>query len=224
MKELHPAKPEKRRILKRLLILLTACIIILSVAVWGWYRHKYPYGYRHVCCKVLSGELQVYAQDHDGWFPHGGLTPEASLAMLGKEPWCARLLAGKNLRFEAVAAALTNGTFGPDTCGWHYVEGLRQDDDPSIAIVWDKPVGLGHWADRNPYLMHEVIYVDGSTRYVSKSEWPGFVEDQRRRIAATIASRRPGAPAIRWSDEATLGPNQFAPQTVIWTSPPAPTQ
>jgi len=155
----------------------------------------------------------MYANEHDGWFPYGEATPEASLGLLAKfDPTLVLLLGGKHIPKEIAARAFTNGTFGPDTCGWHYVEGLRADDDPDLAIAWDKVTGLGHNGERRRGLMHEVVFVGGFTKYISKDKWSKFVKEQMEKLERVIASRGTNDPPIRWSDEATLGPNRFPPQ------------
>ncbi|MCS7336641.1 MAG: hypothetical protein NZ739_00160 [Verrucomicrobiae bacterium] len=98
------------------------------------------------------------------------------------------------------------------------------DDDPGIAVAWDKVAGLGHNGERRTGLMHEVIFLDGSTAFITRADWPGFVADQKQKLESVIASRQPGAPAIRWSDEATLGPNRFPPQARIGAHASATTQ
>jgi len=71
-----------------------------------------------------------------------GSLPQPPLQQL-----CGRLLVtGKTVPIEVAQAALARyGKLGPDSCGWHYVEGLTEADDPEIAILWDK-VGLGTMA------------------------------------------------------------------------------
>jgi hypothetical protein len=108
---------------------------------------------------------------------------------------------------ELVEQALAAGGLDPASCGWHYVEGLRDDDDPELAVAWDKVEGLDHNGQRRPGLAHEVVFVDGSVRLVTVRDWPNFAAEQRERLARTKATRSAGAPRIRWSDEATLGPN-----------------
>lgn len=155
--------------------------------------------------------LILYAENHAGWLPQGKQTPEASLSRLAEDDLSSALwvLGGKNVPSEVAQAALTNGVFGPDTCGWHYVEGLREDDDPGIMVAWDKTVGLDHNGMRKAGVEHEIVLLDGSTQFASRTRWQKLVADQKLKLAALIASRESNAPHIRWSDEAALGPNPF---------------
>jgi hypothetical protein len=73
----------------------------------------------------------------------GGGTPEGSLSLLFSNYVDAYTLRGKTVPLNVTEEGLETGKLGPDSCGWHYVEGLTDTDDPQIAILWDK-VGLGH--------------------------------------------------------------------------------
>jgi hypothetical protein len=70
----------------------------------------------------------------------------------------------------------------PETCGWHYVEGLRLDDDPRIALFWDK-VGLDHNGGRLAEGGHFVMTVDGQRKYIPEAEWEEFLAEQSKLLA-----------------------------------------
>jgi hypothetical protein len=127
--------------------------------------------------------LREYAEDHNGDFPTGGETPEASLSLLYSNYVDAQWLRGKTVPLNVAEAALRkNGKLGPDSCSWHYVEGLIESDNPQIAILWDK-VGLGHNGERVKGGGHEVLYVDGDSRFISGLKWPEFLEEQNQLLA-----------------------------------------
>jgi hypothetical protein len=69
------------------------------------------------------------------------------------------------------------GLLGPDTCGWHYVEGLTLSNNVNTAIVWDK-VGLGHNGEDSGF--REVGLIDGSHQLVRKADWENFLASQRK--------------------------------------------
>jgi hypothetical protein len=212
MREPQESKTKKHGRFKKLLLILAGFVVLTIAGGKIWLHYKFPYGYSHACSKLLGMALRLYAEDHDGWLPHGGRTPEVSLALFAEDDMIdARLvLGGKTVPGEVVQAALTNqGSFGPATCGWHYIEGLREGDDPGIAVAWDKVTGLGHNGERRPRLMHEVVFLDASTQFITQSRWTEFVAEQRQKLEKVIASRESHAPPIRWSDEATLGTNRF---------------
>jgi hypothetical protein len=196
----------------------------LVVAGWVWYQHKFPYGSSHCCSKMLGTALRLFAEDHSGWLPHGQATPEASLSLLcAEEPYMAEILRGKTVLRKVVDEALAkDGVLGPRSCGWHYIEGLNERDDSSeIAVIWDKVEGLGHDGDYHPTLAHEILLLDGSINQIDKREWPAFVEHQKQLLAATMAKRSQRDPPIRWSDEATLGPNVNPPRLAVPAGPEA---
>lgn len=207
--EIAPA-PRKSKV-KKILLYLLGFIVFTVVAEQVWYRHTFPYGWSHACSVGLGLGLRGYASKHNGWFPHGEATPEASLSLLYKDDPVTALwtLGGKNIPGKTVEATLKqDGKLTPATCGWHYVEGLRDDDDDRIPIAWDKVVGLGHNGQRRSDIMHEVILLDGSHQFIPKQKWPEFVANEKRLLANLMKFRDSNAPPIRWSDEESLGPNQ----------------
>jgi hypothetical protein len=168
----------------------TAAAVVVTTALvggllgYGWWRHRYPYGWSHCCDKGLMLALNGFAETHGGAFPHGRATPEASLGLLYPDFADPNLLRGKTVPQEVVQRLLQNGgVLGPDSCGWHYVEGLRVTDDPKLALCWDK-AGLGHNGERLPAGGHYVIFVGLSIEYIPGERWADFVAEQHRLRAA----------------------------------------
>lgn len=203
-----------RRRLPWILGSVASLLVLAGLGFWGWWRHTYPYGYSHSCAKILGISLRLFADDYQGWLPYGQATPEASLSLLAKDDkgvqW---VLRGKHLPQATVDEALRrDGVLGPDSCGWHYVEGLREGDDPRLAVLWDKVTGLGHNGDRVRGTLHEVVFLDGSERFIMREGWPAFMAEQKQLLAEVMAQRTKADPPIRWSDEAALGPNVSRPR------------
>jgi hypothetical protein len=168
----------------------------LYAALYGWNRYTYPYGAKHACLKCLGLSLLDYAQRHNGHFPAGGGCPEASLSLLYRDDpnLGAYVLSGKTKSTEAAQEVLERGDLlGPDTCDWHYVEGLTQNDDPRLALVWDK-VGLGHNGERLPNGGHSVWRVLPGEEVIPESEWPKFLEEQERLMATRTEAAKKGLP------------------------------
>ena len=69
--------PLKPRTLATIL-LVTTLLVVLDFGIRRTLPH-YPYGRTHCCDKALHMALLQYAESHDGWFPRGEETPEASL-------------------------------------------------------------------------------------------------------------------------------------------------
>jgi len=174
---------------KRILLLSLTALAVVAVLPYAWYRYHFPYGRSHCCDKILSNELRTYADSHDGWFPRGEASPEASLSLLYRQdPGNAETLRGKTVPSEVVHDILERGELlSPDTCGWHYVEGLRKDDDPQLALYWDK-AGLGHNGERLWGGGHRVCFIQGF-QYIPEDKWPQFLEEQERLRAELKRSR-----------------------------------
>jgi len=132
-----------------------------------------------------------YADAHNGKLPNGGATPEASLSLLYSESIDAALLRGKAYSEEAAAKLLVSGQpLTPETCGWHYVEGFSVQRSGSlrrsyrnIAVFWDK-IGLGHNSERLPNGGHTVMFLGGRSAIVNEADWPRFVAEQEKAVAA----------------------------------------
>jgi hypothetical protein len=180
--------------------ILILVIVSLVILAYGWRRYQFPYGMYHRCDKQLWSALRDYAEAHGGKFPSGEATPEASLRLLGKD--YAYLLVRRGESVEEVEQMLDRGELlGPETCGWNYVEGLRLDSNPRLALFWDKE-GLSEIGGRLSGGGHFVSYVGWPYEHVPASEWDSFVEEQRRLLAEENAKRQPddqpkGPPSAR---------------------------
>jgi hypothetical protein len=166
-------------------LMIGAALTVLAASGFAYYKHKYPYGHSHCCDKQLYLALFVYADRHDGWFPRGEATPEASLSLLHRddpESVNAYLLRGKTVPKAMVEQRLAAGELlTPETCGWHYVEGLRSDDDSRLALFWDK-AGLGHNGERLSGVRY-ICRISGID-YVPAAEWEDFLKEQAELRAA----------------------------------------
>jgi hypothetical protein len=169
--------------------LIIVTTVVANVHSYFWYKHAYPYGWSHCCDIALHLALMQYADDHGGAFPAGRSTPEASLSLLyGTNHWVgAELLRGKSVPVAVVKEILNRGELlGPDSCGWHYVEGLREDDDPRLGLFWDK-AGLGHNGERLPAGGHIVVFLYGRREHIAGKEWSKFLEEQQKLLADRTA-------------------------------------
>ena len=174
-----------RKILGR----ITVAIIILATMGYAYHRYRYPFGWSHCCDIALYQALFEYAGEHNGAFPHGESTPEASLSLVYQMiPSMGPILAGKSISEKIALGRLESGKLlDPDSCGWHYVEGLSATDDPNLALFWDK-IGLDHNGGRLPNGGHCVVMICGSRTIVSASEWNAFIERQKALLIKKNAS------------------------------------
>jgi hypothetical protein len=169
--------------LVRLSIAAVALVVVLGLGARWYYRSAYPYGWSHCCLKGLGLALHNYAQKYNGHFPAGAGCPEASLSLLYREGYLdAETLRGKTVPVEEVRSILERGgLLGPDSCGWHYVEGLTTSDDNRLALVWDK-VGLDH-NGRDLKGGHSVWYMGGPEEVVPAADCPQFLALQQQLLA-----------------------------------------
>ena len=174
----------------RWLFVLTFVVVGVAILVGSfrclcgyYFSWKYPYGWSHCCDKAMLMALLQYAEEHGGRYPSGEATPEASLSLLYPKYIDASTLRGKTVPLDTVENILGEGKrLGPHTCGWHYVEGLTKEDDPELALLWDK-IGLGHNGERLSGGGHNVLFVRSEIRYVSGVEWPQFLKKQEELLA-----------------------------------------
>ena len=189
----------RRRILGCSGIVLTVLAALVG-AMYGWYRYTFPYGWSHCCLKGLGLSLLDYAQAHDGHFPAGGGCPEASLSLLYQ--WDhdreGHILCGKTKSPEVANEILRRGDLlGPDTCDWHYVEGLTLCDDhtacPRLGQGWPGPQRR-EVAKRRSFGVAELY----SEEVIPESKWPQFLEEQERLMAARTEAAKRGAILPSW--------------------------
>lgn len=174
--------------LSKTLITAVSSTIIVGLGAM-YYRYRYPYGRSHSCDKALYIALLNYADKHGGCFPSGQDTPEASLSLLYPSV-DAEVLRGKSVPYDRVKEILESGRLlSPETCGWHYVEGLTLRDDPELALFWDK-AGLGHNGERLPDGGHIVIFIHGNKRYIPEKDWSSFLAKQRKLLQKRQASKK----------------------------------
>lgn len=170
-----------RRWQKRAVRTLTVVSVVVALG-YGYRAYRYPYGWSHCCDKQLYFALERYSERHEGWFPKGEATPEASLSLMHwEEPESvnANLLRGKTVPEAAVRSRLERGErLTPETCGWHYVEGLRWDDDSRLALFWDK-AGLGHNGERLRG-GRRVCLLHGDSHFVPDDQWDQFLAEQEQ--------------------------------------------
>jgi hypothetical protein len=167
----------------RVVLLIVAVLAGVVGSGWLYYRWQYPYGWSHSCDKQLMFALHQYAEEHGGAYPAGEATPEASLSLLYPTYANENVLQGKTVSLDVVKGILERGDrLGPDTCGWHYIEGLRLDDDRRLAICWDK-VGLGHNGERLLDGGRTVLFVNLHCEYIAGAKWQEFLEEQEKLLA-----------------------------------------
>jgi hypothetical protein len=188
-----------RRLLK-IALWVAGAAVVLAAAGYGIYygleRYEYPYGRTHRCTRMLWFDLRQYAEEHDGKYPAGEATPEASLSLLYRTNHVRpEDLAGRAKSAEVARKILeSGGLLGPDTCDWHYVEGLTLADEWDIAIMWDKS-SLGHTGQRL-HGGHEVMRLMGIVEVIPAEKWDEFLAEQKELLARRSPQAKEGRPAL----------------------------
>lgn len=176
--------------------------VVCLVAVIGLLveRWRYPYGRRAACLPMMTMGLTLYAAKHDGWLPKGGITPLTSLQQL--YPMYvdyAGHLAGLTGDIDLTRDLLVRGgTLTSNLSSWCYTPGFREDEDPPVAVIWDRAGGLRWNAMRAARGSRAVGFSDGSHRQVSAEEWPvvlkSSLEERERRDGEAIPIGVPTLP------------------------------
>jgi hypothetical protein len=197
---------------------IVGLLMLSAVAGFGYDKWKFPYGHSHCCIKSMMFALHQYADEHEGRFPFGQQTPEASLSLLFKGQYVdSYVLRGMTIPQHRVEQILTNGgLLGPDTCGWNYVDGLTRADNDGLAILWCKQP-LGHNGQRNSTGAREVLFVGDDIKWISGVEWPSFVAEQKKLLAQRSDRERGGVPLVSAEirlPNSTIVTNQIGPYTL----------
>jgi len=181
-----------------LAIITISLVLVLMAGSYAYNRHQYPYGASHCCINAMSLALYNYAEDHGGRYPVGESSPEASLSLLCNPEYMPveEIFRGMTIPLATVHNALKNGgRLGPDSCGWHYVEGLTKADDPRLALLYCK-VALGHNGQRTSDGGRQVVLISGGIDWVSGAKWPKFLEQQKQLLLKRTEREKLGLPVV----------------------------
>lgn len=164
--------------------------MVLAGAVYFTYRHRYPYGARPACLPVLLAALQSYSDKHGGAFPNEGKGPLEALMMLYPDQLAdCEPIAGLSGDRKLLKKQIADGSpISEAASSWVYWPGLRSDDDPEIALIWERRSGLRFNGSRA--YGHEVGFVGGYMRQISDVAWQSFLKDQERLRQEAMTKRR----------------------------------
>lgn len=181
----------------RIIASILGIVAILVIAGVVHYKSKFPYGQSHCCIIGVMGALEQYASENGGRYPTGESSPEASLSLLCHSNYLdAYTIRGMIVPEEAVRSILDcGGLLGPESCGWHYTEGLTRADDARIALLYCKQP-LGHNGDKTKDGGRQVVFVGGNIEWISGSKWAGFLEEQKQLLANRTERAKMGSPLV----------------------------
>lgn len=176
-------------------ILVTLCVwVCLLVAAFAIYRYHYPYGFPAGKLSTFRLVLEFYAENNDGWYPRGMQTSLQDLQLLYPD-YDSAGLAGLSGSERRTMKLLENGKpLDERASSWVYWPGFRSDDDPNVAIIWEKQEGLfitGARADG-----HAVGFAGGGYGQISSSEWSEFLYQQEIMRKQILESRSETNPEL----------------------------
>ncbi|MCL4181736.1 MAG: hypothetical protein KJ072_28875 [Verrucomicrobia bacterium] len=181
----------KHKCLTAVVVAGVVCLVaVIGLLVERW---RYPYGRRAACLPMMTMGLTRYAAEHDGWLPKGGITPLASLQQLyPRYVEYAGHFAGLTGDIDLTRDVLVRGgTLTSNLSSWCYIPGFHEDEDPPVAVLWDRVDGLRWNAMRAARGSQAVGFSDGSQRQVSAEEWPvvlkSSLEARARRDSEVIS-------------------------------------
>ena len=167
-----------------------ALMTIVGVSLYR--KSVYPHGHRPAALLSMYLDLRNYAADHDGNFPvsaKGGLD---ALQQLYPQYAAGIELAGISGDGEATVAALSHGSpLDPSLTSWVYAQGLRVDDEPDLALLWESKGGLYPNGRRNEFGGHAVVLVGSDITNVPAVNWDEYLKQQEQRRNAVLSKRAP---------------------------------
>lgn len=191
------ARKERRTVL----IVFLSIPLILCLLGYGFWRWKYPYGYRCCVSSLIFSDLLTYAGYHDGWFPKDAATPLECLQKLCIEPGGCKFLAGfSGSQKKTVERLSSGGKLDETISSWVYYPGLREDDEDllsaqgikpklGLALVWERRSGIGMGGLRAPEGSHLVIFSRQPPTQISGADWDSFLKEQEKCRRVIFASR-----------------------------------
>lgn len=163
--------------------LLLALGLLILLACYFVRTHPRVFMNTHAhCIKAAGLALMQYASAHQGRFPHHSRGYGNALLLVDEGYFS--VLTGPGYDAAPLREAQRAGKELPEEeCGRVYIQGLTQNSNPQIALLFDKlptpggdhchlPVRL--WAPPG----REVWLVGMNHIFVQESQWPEFTENQ----------------------------------------------
>jgi len=180
-------------------VVVPLALLLAGIAgVSGYHHWLYPFGHRVGCMPNTLGALSYYAREHQGWYPRDGATPLVCLQAFYPKYLGAELAGITGDRGEVLRRLERQQSIDDTVSSWMYFPELRFDDDPEIALIWERRGGVtvnGHRDDG-----HAVGFVDGSVRQISSGEWPDFTRRQAELRQRVLSTRNSGQAAQKQAE------------------------
>ncbi|GIX50487.1 MAG: hypothetical protein KatS3mg132_681 [Limisphaera sp.] len=162
-----------RRFLPWLAVALAGCLAI------KWWL--FPFGHRACVLPCLMAGLMNYASEHGGRFPDGCASARDCLRLLVPKYVPAEILAGlSGDRLRLFQELHAGHNISEEASSLVYWPGFRWDNDPHLAIVWDRTPGVNGSGRRSWPGSHAVGYADGRIAQIPASRWRDFLVEQEK--------------------------------------------
>jgi hypothetical protein len=187
----------KTRTKKILFIALVAlCVPIGLVAFIIWYG--FEYSHQH-CIKQTSLAFGIYAGEHFGKLPFStNGFGNALLLLAGPDPTNDYMggfiggLCGPGDDGHLYREALKNHSVMPeDLCTRIYIQGLSENNNPEICVLFDRNSCKGGDHGRSPWghRVRELCLLGGEMKIIRDEDWPEFSRKQVELLVAAGFSR-----------------------------------
>ena len=181
-----------QRISRLALLVALGSLLALGGAGACLYQHWYPYGARPCCLPCLLAAMRAFASANNGSFPSGRLNPNDALkvlypAYLPDPSPLAGLSGDRKLLYRELRAG---SPISERASSWVYWAGYRSDDNPEIAIVWERRAGLSFNGRRQSG--HAVGFIGGNMRQVQEANWNSFLKEQEALRRKALEERKAG--------------------------------
>jgi hypothetical protein len=170
---------------------LKATVMVLAVLLGAavWYVRANPrifdesfFEHAH-CIKMAGSDLDSYAMGNWDAFPvHTNGYGDALLLLTGDTSYLGPLTGPGYSTDVFLKAKASGGDVDEVACGRVYVQGLKSDWNPEIAILFDKlPTPGDHchgFARLTQPFGREVWFVGSGMDFIRNADWPTFAEKQ----------------------------------------------
>lgn len=178
-----------RRSPSRTIITIIGAVIALAILAFGARFVIRSFTDRTPFVLLLYSDLWNYADGHNGWFPQSKRGPYAALQELYPRYCSGQELAGLSGNVHATVECLKKGEpLTSNLTSWVYIQGLKDTDDPKLAIFWEARGGIYANGERDPSGGHCVMLLSGEAGQISGADWTNFLEQQERLRKAAIHS------------------------------------
>jgi hypothetical protein len=180
-------KKKKKIIFIYILIII---IIMVLLSPFLFYKWLYPYGERTISLLTIQDALEAYAEDNNGYFPSGGKTPLKSLQKLyPKYRGLPDYFAGLSGDIELTNRTLRSGGELDNTMSsWVYWQGFHIDDNPNLAVIWERRDGIAYNGTRTQKGSHSVGFIDGTKKQIY--DWDKFAKKQKKLREEVLKNRK----------------------------------